>query len=74
MKGCRNCTNWLGIDEHLDRIDPATSGQKVQIGQCRRYAPKPKAPAGANGASNGDAAWPRTASDDWCGEWDPRLD
>lgn len=71
MKGCRNCKNWQPLDEHLDRIDPATAGQKVQIGVCRRYAPRPV--EAAAGTEAGEARWPRAASDDWCGEWDPDL-
>ena len=78
MKGCRNCTTWDALEEFLDRIDPATQGQKVQIGQCRRYAPQPLTPEAASKAGNGEARWnsfwPRVASDDWCGEWDPKLD
>ena len=76
MKGCRNCTNWQALDEFLDRIDPATNNQNAQLGQCRRYAPQPLAPeAGGSGEDSAwDARWPRAASDDWCGEWDPRLD
>ena len=77
MKGCRNCTNWDGIDEYLDRIDPATAGQKVQIGVCRRYAPRPGAIATGNGSDQAqrlDSRWPLANSDDWCGEWDPKYD
>ncbi len=78
MKGCRNCTTWDALEEFLDRIDPATQGQKVQIGQCRRYAPRPLTPETASTAASGtarwDSFWPRVASDDWCGEWDPKLD
>jgi hypothetical protein len=76
MKGCRNCVNWQSLDEFLDRVDPATNNQKVQLGRCRRYAPHPLTPdAGANGAeSDWESHWPRVASDDWCGEWDPQFD
>jgi len=76
MKGCRSCNHWQGMEEFLDRIDPATSGQKVQLGTCRRYAPRPAA-AEANGAAataRVDSRWPVAASDDWCGEWDPKFD
>lgn len=68
MKGCRTCTYWLAIGEFLERIDPATANQKVQLGQCRRYAPRP-----ASEAAGCESRWPRVASDDWCGEWDPKL-
>ena len=76
MKGCRNCVNWQALEEFLDRLDPATKNQKVQIGRCKRYAPRPLMPgAGANGAEpDRDSCWPRVASDDWCGEWDPQFD
>ena len=76
MKGCRNCVNWQALEEFLDRVDPATKDQKVQIGRCRRYAPRPLSPgAGANDAvPDQDSCWPRVASDDWCGEWDPQFD
>ena len=71
MKGCRNCANWQALEEFLDRLDPATKDQKVQIGRCKRYAPRPLTPgAGANGAEpDRESCWPRVASDDWCGEW-----
>ncbi len=76
MKGCRNCVNWQALEEFLDRVDPATKDQKVQVGRCKRYAPRPLMPgADANGAEpDGDSRWPRVASDDWCGEWDPQFD
>lgn len=77
MKGCRNCVNWDAIDEYLDRIDPATAGRKAQIGICRRYAPRPMAIDAGTGPvehQKFEGRWPRVASDDWCGEWDPRFD
>ncbi len=85
MKGCRNCKLWQALEEFLDRIDPATQDQKVEIGLCRRYAPRPLTPEpGALGGEVGgevgsaeprwDSFWPRVASDDWCGEWDPKFD
>ena len=76
MKGCRNCVHWQALEEFLDRLDPATKNQKAQVGRCKRYAPRPPMPgAGANGAElDRDSCWPRVASDDWCGEWDPQFD
>ncbi len=76
MKGCRSCANWQSLEEFLDRADPATKNQKVQIGRCKRYAPRPLPPgAGADAAvPDQDSCWPRVASDDWCGEWDPQFD
>ncbi len=76
MKGCRTCTNWQSTGEILDRVDPATRNEKAQLGRCRRYAPPPLTRgAGTNGAEpDWDSYWPRVASDDWCGEWDPKFD
>lgn len=78
MKGCRSCNNWQAQGTFLDREDPATAGQKAELGLCRRYAPRPTvAPAPSEGDSGAGsevaARWPLVASDDWCGEWDPRL-
>ncbi len=76
MRGCRTCTNWQAMDQYLERIDPATSNQNAQLGRCRRYAPRPLTPeAGAGDAgTRPDSVWPCVASDDWCGEWDPKMD
>ncbi len=79
MKGCPNCSCWQALEEFLDRIDPATQDQKAQIGLCKRYAPRPLTPERGAGDANGaeprwNTFWPRTASDDWCGEWDPQFD
>lgn len=74
MKGCRRCTYWQGIGEELDRDDPAIVGRKVEVGLCRRYAPHPGAVAPTNGAEGaGDQLWPKVASDEWCGEWEPDV-
>ncbi|HEY5597821.1 MAG TPA: hypothetical protein VIK47_03355 [Kiloniellales bacterium] len=72
MKGCRNCRSWQSREEFLDRIDAATSGQKVQMGVCRRYAPHP-ALGGSAGNSPAEAQWPSVPSDAWCGEWEPNI-
>lgn len=75
MKGCRNCRHWQAQEVHLDRIDPATAGQKVQVGACRRYAPHPRIGGNDGGVPSGSETcpWPRVASDDWCGEWEPTF-
>ena len=74
MKGCRNCRHWQGQEVFLDRIDPATANQKVQVGACRRYAPHPGAMGSGAGAPGAEVSpWPRVASDDWCGEWEPQF-
>ena len=74
MKGCRKCRHWQAQEVFLDRIDPATANQKVQIGTCRRYAPHPGAGGHGTGAQDSQVSpWPRVASDDWCGEWEPQY-
>jgi len=72
MKGCRNCTSWQGVGEYLDREDPATAGQKVQMGLCRRHAPRPGTRLTSD-TEAGASPWPQVASDDWCGEWEPKI-
>ncbi len=79
MKGCRTCSCWQALEEFLDRIDPATQSMKVQLGQCRRNAPRPLTPEAR--PEDADSAeprwttfWPQVASDDWCSEWDPQFD
>ena len=83
MKSCRTCACWQALEEFLDRIDPATQDKKAQVGLCKRYAPRPLTPESGAGAMGGEANraeprwnafWPRVASDDWCGEWDPQFD
>lgn len=72
MKGCRSCNHWQNQEVDVDRIDPATANQKVQLGICRRYAPRPGMASGPKGAGDSDSSpWPQVASDDWCGEWEP---
>ena len=72
MKGCRRCTYWQGVGQHLDRDDPAIMGQKVEFGLCRRYAPNPGGGMIGGDSGNGDdSLWPKVASDEWCGEWQP---
>jgi len=78
MKGCRRCTYWQGTGEQLDRDDPAIMGQKVEFGLCRRYAPQPGTNLNGNGAGDGtgtggESPWPKIASDEWCGEWQPDV-
>ena len=85
MKGCRRCTYWQCTGPQLDRDDPVIMGRKVEVGLCRRYAPNPGTVAnGANGANHANGSddeadggeeslWPKVASDEWCGEWQPEA-
>jgi hypothetical protein len=74
MKGCRRCTYWQGTGQQLDRDDPAIMGRKVEFGLCRRYAPQPGTALNGNGAGDvEDSPWPKVASDEWCGEWQPDV-
>lgn len=72
MKSCRRCTYWQGVGQYLDRDDPDIMGQKVEFGLCRRHAPKPGLGLRGCDSENGDSSlWPKAASDEWCGEWQP---
>jgi hypothetical protein len=71
MKGCRGCKSWQSREEFLDREDPATKGQKVQMGACRRYAPHPAVATGTVDGNPAEALWPSVPSDAWCSEWEP---
>ena len=75
MKSCRSCKNWFGVGEHLDREDPNTTNAKVELGECRRYAPQAMLMADAGGApERAKSLWPLVPSDSWCGEWEPGFD
>jgi hypothetical protein len=74
MRGCRSCNYWQKTEEKLERIDPATNGQPAIIGFCRRHAPQASIRNGSDGERYLASDWPRSASDDWCGEYDPNFD
>ncbi len=72
MKYCRSCRSFAPSGEELERDDPEILNQKVKVGECRRYAPRP-----ATVAELGTKvmnAWPTVASDYGCGEWDPAFE
>ena len=73
MKGCRSCKGWQSREEFLDREDPATNGQKVQMGVCRRYAPHPTVGGETVNGNPAEAQWPSVPSDAWCSEWEPDI-
>ena len=73
MKGCRSCRSWQVREEFLDRDDPATNGLKVQMGACRRYAPRPGLGGTDAEKPPGEAQWPSVPSDAWCSEWEPNF-
>ena len=76
MKTCRSCHYWLTTGEEIDRIDPETNGLKAEKGSCRRFAPQPyTTPLDPSGqAPQMISRWPPAASDDGCGQWEPRID
>ncbi len=76
MKACRNCRNWSGIEEYLDRDDPGAINAKVQWGACQRYAPRPHAIEIETGKAPPriESHWPLVESDKSCGEWEPTFD
>lgn len=76
MKTCRSCHYWDNAETEVDRDDPEMLGRKVQEGSCRRYAPQPYSFELKEGAEEPKyvTRWPYAASDDGCGQWEPRLD
>ena len=66
---CRRCTSWEGTGEALDREDPMLVGKQVELGVCRRFAPRP----GDGNDEEPGGFWPKVASDAWCGEWEPNV-
>ncbi len=73
MKGCRSCTHWKNLEIDLDRIDPATANKPARLGACQRHAPRPVMAAGPAPGNLETMSWPRVASDDWCGDWEPEF-
>ena len=57
-KICANCAFWRDKNSWIG-------------GDCRRFAPKLAEPVrgAAAWASDTHGIWPRTAADDFCGEW-----
>ena len=54
---CSTCKYWQSIQKNID------------LGYCRRYAPRPTAVSPLGETGNLDSIWPRTAPGDWCGDW-----
>lgn len=75
MKGCGSCGFWSGLEEFLDRDDPHQVGKKVELGTCRRSAPQVTTVVAEadHKAPRLESYWPTTASDDWCGVWEPNY-
>lgn len=69
---CAECRLW----ERGVRADPEDEGSRS--GWCHRYAPPPvfwrwgKDDTPMDGVETAEPRWPRTACDDWCGEFQPR--
>jgi len=59
---CEDCRFW---DQ-----DHKTSS----LGVCRRYAPRALIGKSVKGDNALDAIWPRTVSDQWCGEWVTKIE
>ncbi len=59
---CGTCKFW---DKSCD--DPAW-------GPCRRHAPLASSMDPLSQSAHPDACWPRTKADDWCGEWDQKVE
>ena len=76
MKYCRSCRAFIGTEEYVDRPDPEILNAKVQVGNCRRYAPHPVTVAAGAGeqTKKAECFWPTVNSDDGCGEWEPAFE
>ena len=59
---CSACKFWEEISD-----TPA-------MGSCRRHAPLAVILNPLSEFSNLDARWPRTKPEDWCGEWDRKIE
>jgi hypothetical protein len=55
---CQTCRHWAPLDN---------TRELATFGECHRHAPGPGDPRG------GEAVWPQTDKDDWCGEYDRRA-
>ncbi len=59
---CENCKFW---------IETGASDAGL-VGDCRRNSPSPITLNGSSEASVRMAAWPATAEDQWCGDFEER--
>jgi len=56
---CRTCKFWQ---------------EDSQSGWCRRNAPKAMIFNPVEEKRPMDTIWPRTKAEEWCGEWQPKVD
>ena len=59
---CENCKFWQQDNEIS------------YMGLCRRHAPHPPATHPVESPGSMDAIWPRTKNEDWCGEWQAKVE
>jgi hypothetical protein len=59
---CSNCAFW-----------EAPQSEPKQVGECRRYAPRPSVDEGHAERATVFTTWPNTYESDWCGEFDLRT-
>jgi hypothetical protein len=72
---CETCRFWF-VGEVVTEGATAGRAQKEhqRPGGCRRHAPRPLLiPAGDDNGKPYRPAWPQTAADEWCGEFQPRT-
>lgn len=74
MKYCRSCRSFIPSGVEVDRNDPEILNTKVQLGECRRYAPHPVTATGDASEAKALSLWPGVASDSGCAEWDPPFE
>lgn len=56
-RDCTNCIYFVATDEELDTV-----------GECRRYAPRPRV-AELSNARQQESWWPIVMQGEWCGEF-----
>jgi hypothetical protein len=59
---CESCKFW-GEEANIKNL-----------GHCHRYAPRSTLRSPLAGTESLDTVWPRLRSDDWCGEWEPKIE
>jgi hypothetical protein len=59
---CENCKYW------------AEKSVIEKLGHCQKYAPRSTLRSPLKGTEALDTVWPRTRADDWCGEWQAKVE
>ena len=68
MRACNNCQHWRKLD-NMTVCTPELLA--LELGACRRYAPRPSPVPLHEKDQRITAEWPLTAHVSNCGEWSP---